>query len=64
MFLRKELVVYPHRLGGRGGRRRKSERDRSEHGFASWGSAGAAAWDRAEWISFIDDPVVQWDRRK
>ena len=43
--------------------RRTAERERKEYGFTSWDGAGAAARSKAEWRSFINGPIVHWDRR-
>ena len=43
--------------------RRTVERERTQMGFATWRSAGAAASDRAAWRSFIRGPIVPWDSR-
>ena len=43
--------------------RRTAERERKEYGFTSWEGAGAAARSKAEWRSFINGPIVHWDRR-
>ena len=42
---------------------RTAERERKEYGFTSWEGAGAAARSKAEWRSFINGPIVHWDRR-